>query len=176
MMRRNNGEASRQIDALGRQLNVPNLGALLRAAGVARRTDMAENYKPGDEMAYKPSDEMTYKPANEMAYKAADEMSRLFGQAGLTLADLPSLAALADAVTAIAFARSLTRDVRELQPRLAGEDRAKLQRSVQYLDTQLDIIERSIQGAVAAARGTSGGTARGCGCGRNVHLHLHTEE
>src|SRR5688500_920775 len=114
-----------QINELGRQVSMPDLVGLLRAAGFRRQVDMAENaaYKSGDEMAMKPAD----------LYKGGDEMARLFGPAGLGLADLPALAELANAVTAMAYSKAIIKDLRVLQAKLAGEDRATLQKALNHL-------------------------------------------
>jgi hypothetical protein len=154
-----------QINELGRQVSMPNLAGLLRAAGFTRQLDLAESapYKPGDDLNYKPGDDLNYKPG--------DDLSRMFGSRGLGLADLPALAELANAVTAMAYARALVKDLRPMQEKLNGEDRALLQKSLNHLETQIDHIDASVRQAVAAsvpARAASGSDG-----GRAVHVHLH---
>lgn len=155
---------NQQINALGQQVNMPNLAGLLRAAGFTRQLDLAENapFKGGDEMAFKAAD---------LVYKGGDEMSRLFGPGGLSLADLPALAELADAVTAMAYSRALVQDLRPLQEKLNGEDRARLQKALNHLETQIDHIESSVKQAVAAS--ASARSSSGSANGRAVHVHLH---
>ena len=153
-----------QINDLGRQVSMPNLAGLLRAAGFSRQLDMAENapYKPGDELGYKPGDELGYKPG--------DELSRAFGSR-LGLADLPALAELANAITAMAYAKAILQDLRPLQDRLNGEDRARLQKALNHLETQIDQIESSVKKAVAVSAPSR--SASGSDSGRCVHVHLH---
>ena len=134
-----------QINELGRQVNMPDLAGLLRAAGMGKRTDLAEHspFKPGDELGFKPGDELGFKPG--------DELSRMFGPSGLGLADLPALAELANAVTSIAYCRAIVGSLRPPQPKLNGEHRATLQKALTHLETQIEQIESSVKQAVAAS-------------------------
>jgi hypothetical protein len=164
-----------QINELGRQVNMPNLVGLLRAAGMGRRMDLAEHlpFKPGDDLGFKPGDELGFKPGDELGFKPGDELSRLFGPPGLGLADLPALAELASAVTAMAYARAIVKDLRLLQAKLSGEERATLQKALNHLDTQVDHIESSMKRAVAASAPGRPGSGGGSENGRAVHVHLH---
>ncbi len=169
-----------QINELGQQVNMPNLVGLLRVAGMGRRLDMAEfapfkpgdelGFKPGDELGFKPGDELGFKPGDELGFKPGDELSRRFGSR-IGLADLPALAELANAITAMAYAKAITKDLRSLQEKLNGEDRARLQKALNHLETQIDQIESSVKRAVAASPPSR--SASGSDNGRAVHVHLH---
>jgi hypothetical protein len=156
-------DIQQRINELGRKAGIPDLVGLLRGAGMERGRDLAENYKPGGDLA------PPYKPGGDLLYKPGGDLARLLESGALDLPSVQSLSELANALAALTYARTITKSLREVQRRLSGEDRASIEKGVNYLETQLDHIQASIIQSAAASSGPSAGS----GNGRNVHLHLH---
>lgn len=112
--------------------------------------------KPGDEMSaapMKPGDEMSAAPM-----KPGDEM----GVSGLVDVRMATLA--------VRRAKSLLQDLRAVQGRLGGADRAAVERVINSLETELATIDANYGSAVRDAYSRRQGDTT---AGRAINVHLH---
>jgi hypothetical protein len=135
--------------------------------------DMADNIKsgPAGDMA----DNIKSGPAGDMADNIKSGPAGDMGLTGESAIGMMEIVALVRAGAALGQAKTILADLRGVLPSLHGEQRARVEKSINFLETALSTVSDSyrkyLEGSTAATaamrRRASSAT------GRPVHVHLH---